>query len=113
MKEKIESLYETINFLGFNATYSHNNNYVINAKEIMPQVQEFVQWFFLEVPGLEDNIYLNLLDILKDCETALREKDNVLMMDVLEQGVLGYLEMFLSKEYLKEKETSYVDGTEK
>ena len=55
-------------------------------------------------------MYLNLVDILKDCETALREDDNVLMMDALEQGLSGYLEMFLSEEYFREKETSYVDG---
>ncbi len=110
MKEKIENLYETINFLGFNATYSRDNNYVINSREIIPQIQEFVQWFFTNISGLEEGVYLNLTDILKDCETALREEDNVLMMDALEQGLSGYLEMFLSEEYFNEKETSHVDG---
>ncbi len=110
MKEKIENLYETINFLGFNATYSRDNNYVTNSREIIPQIQEFVQWFFTNISGLEEGVYLSLTDILKDCETALREEDNVLMMDALEQGLSGYLEMFLSEEYFNEKETSHVDG---
>ena len=110
MEEKIISLYETINFLGFNATYSRNNNYAKNAREIIPEIQEFVQWFLETISGLEEGVYLNLVDILKDCETALREDDTVLMMDALEQGLSGYLEMFLSEEYFREKETSYVDG---
>jgi len=111
VKENIESLYETINFLGFNATYSHNNNYVVNAREIVPQIQEFVQWFLTEATGLEEGVYLNLLDILRDCERALREKDNVLMMDALEQGLLEYLELFISEEYFRERERSYDGGT--
>ena len=110
VKEKIENLYETINFLGFNATYSRNNNYAQNTREIIPQIQEFVQWFLTDISGLEEGIYLNLIDILKDCETALLEDDNVLMMDALEQGLSEYLEMFLSEEYFREKETSYVNG---
>lgn len=114
MKEKIEDLFETINFLGFNATYSRNNNYAKNAREIIPQIQEFVQWFLANVSGLEEGMYLNLVDILKDCETAFREDDNVLMMDALEQGLSGYLEIFLTEEYFREKEISYVNGnTEK
>ena len=39
----------------------------------------------------------------------------MLMMDALEQGIAGYLEMFLPDEYFKEKETAYVraeKGTE-
>ena len=109
-KEKIENLYETINFLGFNATYSRNNNYAQNTRKIIPQIQEFVQWFLTDISGLEEGVYLNLIDILKDCETALQEDDNVLMMDALEQGLSEYLEMFLSEEYFREKETSYVNG---
>ena len=110
VKEKIENLYETINFLGFNATYYRNNNYAQNTREIIPQIQEFVQWFLTDITGLEEGIYLNLIDILKDCETAMQEDDNVLMMDALEQGLFEYLEMFLSEEYFREKETSYVNG---
>lgn len=110
MEEKIESLYETINFLGFNATYSRNNNYAQNIREIIPQIQEFVQWFLENISGLEEGVYFNLIDILKDCETALQEDDNVLMMDALEQGLSEYLEMFLSEEYFREKETSYVNA---
>ncbi|MCI8993625.1 MAG: hypothetical protein HFG80_13060 [Eubacterium sp.] len=113
MQEKIEHLYETINFLGFNATYSRNNNYAKNAREMIPQIQEFVQWFLTNISGLEEGVYLNLIDILKDCETALQEDDNVLMMDALEQGLSEYLEMFLSEEYFKEKESGYVDGNAK
>ncbi|TGY97650.1 hypothetical protein E5329_03310 [Petralouisia muris] len=107
MEEKIQNLYESINFLGFNATYHRNNNYVENSKKLLEQIQEFVQWFIEEKHfGFEQDIYDNLNDILKDCETALKEHDNVLMMDALEQGIAGYLEMFLSEEYFREKEKS-------
>lgn len=114
MEEKIQALYEEINFLGFNATYHRNNSYVENSKSILPKVQEFVQWFLTEWgPRVERDIYENLLTILKDCETALQECDNVLMMDALEQGISGYLEIFLSEEYFREKETGYVGETKK
>lgn len=109
MENKIQELYESINFLGFHATYHRNNNYVENSKGLLPDIQEFVQWFLKQRQfGLERQVYDNLVDILKDCETALREHDNVLMMDALEQGIAGYLEMFLSEEYFREKETAYV-----
>ena len=45
MEEKIQELYESINFLGFHATYHRDNNYVENSKGVFSQVQEFVQWF--------------------------------------------------------------------
>lgn len=99
MEEKIKNLYEEINFLGFHATYHRDNNYVENSKSLIKEIQEFVQWFIKDSRfGFEREIYDNLLDILKDCETALREHDNVLMMDALEQGISGYLEMFLLDE---------------
>lgn len=99
MEEKIKNLYEEINFLGFNATYHRNNNYVENSKSLITEIQEFVQWFAgNDNFEFEKEIYENLTDILKDCETALRQHDNVLMMDALEQGISGYLEMFLSNE---------------
>lgn len=120
MEERIQSLYETINFLGFNATYHRNNNYVENSKSLLPKIQEFAQWFFHECPvTFEQEVYDNFIDILSDCETALREHDHVLMLDALEQGISGYLEMFLSQddtsEYsgIKEKETAHVERTQK
>ncbi len=109
MQELIQSIYEEINFLGFKATYYHKYNYVKNSKAIFPKIQEFIQWFVEERQGVfEKAVYDNLLDILKDCETAVREQDHVLMMDALEQGISGYLEMFLSEEFFKEKENMYV-----
>ncbi len=113
MEALIGELYEDINFLGFNATYFRNNTYVRNCRELFPKIQEFVQWFLEQVTGLEEGVYRNLADILKDCETALREQDQVLMMDALEEGIAGYLEMFLSEEYFREKETAYGTRAEK
>ncbi|MCI9530661.1 MAG: hypothetical protein HFH38_02730 [Lachnospiraceae bacterium] len=111
MEKKIQDLYEGINFLGFNTTYHRNNNYVENCKRLVPKIQEFVQWFMAGTqPGIGREVYDNLVSILEDCETALREHDNVLMMDALEQGIAGYLEMFLTEEYFREKETAYVGG---
>lgn len=113
MQERLQDIYEGIMFLGFDATYQRNNNYVENSKSLLPGIQEFVQWFLGSQQGVfEKEVYENLIDILKDCETALREHDNVLMMDALEQSVAGYLEMFLSEEYFREKESMYVGGIE-
>ena len=112
MEKKIQELYETISFLGFHATYSRDNKYVKNCQGLIPKIQEFVCWFFTDVPGLEEGVYRNLADILKDCETAFCENDHVLMMDALEQGIAGYLEMFLPEGYFEEKEIAYV-GEEK
>lgn len=111
MEEKIKELYESISFLGFNATYSRNNTYARNCGKLVPEIQEFAQWFLTNITGLDEGVYQNLADILRDCETALRENDNVLMMDALEQGIAGYLEMFLPEEYFKEKEKVYVGET--
>ncbi len=111
MEEIIKELYESISFLGFCATYSRNNTYAKNCRELVPKIQEFAQWFLTNVTGLEEGIYQNLADILRDCEIAFWENDNVLMMDALEQGIAGYLEMFLSEEYFREKEKVYVGGT--
>ena len=115
MERKIQERYEESNFLGFNLTYHRNSsNYIENCKHLFPRIQEFVQWF---MEGLEyrfeREVYCNLIDILNDCETAFREHDNVLMLDALELGIAGYLEMFLSEDYFREKETAYVGGTEK
>lgn len=113
MEKIIQELYENINFLGFQATYHRDNNYVNNSKGLLPKIQTFVQWFMeMGQCEFEKEVYDNLLDILMDCETAIRENDNVLMMDALEQGISGYLEMFLTEEYFREKEMSCVGRTE-
>ena len=109
-QEWIEQLYQKVNNVSTEYLILQKRNNVEQIRELIPQIQEFVQWFFTNISGLEEGVYLNLTDILKDCETALREEDNVLMMDALEQGLSGYLEMFLSEEYFNEKETSHVDG---
>ncbi len=113
MEKNIQKLYEEINFLGFHATYHRDHNYVENSKCLIPKVQEFVLWFLKEKQDLfEPEVTENLITILKDCEKALKDYDNVLMMDALEQGISGYLELFLSEEYFKEKENTYVGATE-
>lgn len=107
-EELIEELYEDISFLGFQATYYRNSTYVQNCRELVPKIQDFVQWFLEHNTGLEEGIYQNLADILKDCGTAFLANDQVLLMDALEEGIAGYLEVFLREEYFKEKETAYV-----
>ena len=114
MEEKIQILYEEINFLGFHATYHRDHNYVENSNTLIPKVQEFVLWFLKEKQDLsEPGVIENLIDILKDCEMALHTYDHVLMMDALEQGISGYLELFLSEDYFKEKENTYVGQHER
>lgn len=114
MQEKIQALYEEINFLGFYSTYHRDNNYVENSKSLIPKVQEFALWFLKEKKDLcGEGIAENLIEILKDCEAALKQYDNVLMMDALEQGISAYLELFLSEEYFKEQEAAYVGESER
>lgn len=108
-EEKLKALYENINYIGFQTMYNRDTNYMEKAKDLLPDVQEFAEWFLQgDQFGLGEELYqslrANLLDILKDCADALREGDRVLMMDALEQGVAEYLRMFLPEEYLKEKE---------
>ena len=113
MEENIQKLYEEINFLGFHATYHRDNNYVENSKSLIPRIQEFVLWFLKEKQSLfEQGVSENLIEILKDCETALKQYDHVLMMDALAQGISAYLELFLSEDYFKEKEAAYVGNFE-
>ena len=111
MQKKIESLYEGINFIGFYSMYYKDNKYLEKAETLIPEVREFVEWFLSGNDfGIEEELYValqnNLLEILKDCLEALRERDRVLMMDALEQGIEEYLKMFLSDEYLREKENA-------
>lgn len=111
MEEKIQGLFESINFIGFNATYQRSNKYIENSKDLLPAIWDFVEWFMGNQEfGFEKEVYDNLIDILKDCEDALKEHDNVLMIDALEQGISGYLEMFLPKGYFREREASYAEG---
>lgn len=114
MEENIQKLYEEINFLGFHATYHRDNNYVENCKSLIPQIQEFVLWFLKEKQSLfEQGVSENLIEILKDCEIALKQYDHVLMMDALEQGLSAYLELFLPEDYFKQKEATYVGNSER
>lgn len=113
MEEKIQSLYEEINFIGFYCMYHKENHYIEKTAELFPDIQEFAQWFLSGNQfGIEDDLYhalqKSLIEVLKDCEEALRERDRVLMMDALEQGISEYLKMFLSEEYLKEKENENI-----
>lgn len=103
MLEKIKELYENINFIGFYCTYNKKNQYIEKIKEVLPEVQEFSKWFLAgNTFDIDEETYYalqqNLLEILEDCAEALKENDRVLMMDALEQGILGYLEMFLPEE---------------
>lgn len=112
-EEKIKILYNEINFIGFDCMYHKKNVYMDEVKDLIPKVQEFAVWFLEGNQfGIENELYrelsYNLIDILKDCETAWKEKDRVLMMDALEQGITEYLKMFLSEEYLEERKTANV-----
>lgn len=113
MEEKIRRLYKEINYIGFYCMYRKDNHYIEKASELFPAIQEFAQWFLGGNQfGIEEETYLalqqGLIDILKDCEEAVKERDRVLMMDALEQGISEYLKMFLSEECLKEIENANI-----
>ncbi|MCI7107497.1 MAG: hypothetical protein MR945_06400 [Agathobacter sp.] len=107
MEEKIKQLYEDINFIGFYCTYHKEGTYIEKAQKLIPQIEEFCRWFLEENKfGIEEDLYValkrNLIDILNDCMQALKERDRVLMMDALEQGLVEYLRLFMPEECLEE-----------
>lgn len=116
MEEQIIKLYEDINLIGYVYTCYGKNNYVENAKNLMPQVETFVQWFLSENQfGIDNELYLalkkNLLTILEDIVEAVKQNDTVLMMDALEAGLSEYLKMLLPEEYFKEERVKVYDRT--
>lgn len=109
MQQKIQKLFEEINFIGYYASKNNDIHYIDKAKELFPQIQEFSDWFFKEnVFEIDEVLYqklqINLVDILKDCITAMEENDRVLMLDALEYGISEYLQMFLPENALKEED---------
>lgn len=116
MEEKIISLYEAINFIGFDCTYQRKNNYVERAKELLPRIQEFAEWFLGGNQfGFEEDLYCalqgNMLGILEDITAAMKEQDRVLMLDAVENGIGEYLKMFLPENYFEEKRKEFNDRT--
>lgn len=112
MQKKIIQLYEQINYLGFHTIYYKQYDYVKKAKELIPDIQEFVNWFMSENQfGVEEDLYQelqqNLIVILKDCMTAFEQDDRVLLLDALEYGLGEYLKMFLPENYLEERNNGY------
>ena len=117
MEEKITSLYERINRIGFQSMHYKDGRYLERARKLLPEVEGFASWFLGgDGFGLDRGTYgalcQNLLGILQDCMEALGQEDRVLMMDALEQGVSGYLEMFLPGHYFEDRETAYVKRDE-
>lgn len=114
MEKEIINLYEKINYLGFYTVEYKKNNYVENAKKLIPEIQEFANWFLSENQfGIQDELYQelqrNLVDILRDCMIAFEQRDRVLLLDALEYGVCEYLRMFIPEEYFEEREKNYAD----
>lgn len=107
MEEIIKKIYEEIFYIGFYSTYYRDNGYVDEAQKLLPLITEFVEWFMQEnIFGIESELYndlvQNLLQILIDCKEAFKQRDRVLLMDSLEQGLVEYLKLFLSETYLEE-----------
>ena len=109
MEKKIIELFEKINYMGFYCVYYKKNDYYVEkAKELLPDITTFTEWFLSEnVFGIEEDIYLmmqqDILEILQDCMDALRENDNVLMLDALENGLGKLLKLFIPEEYFIKK----------
>ena len=117
MEEKIKTLYENINFIGYYCMSHRKYDYVEKTKSLIPDIREFVEWFMAGNQfGIEEEIYRqlqdNLLEILNDMTTALKEQDRVLMLDALEAGISEYLAMFLPEEYFMEQEENVCERTE-
>ena len=109
MQKKIQKLYEDINFIGYYASKNNDIHYIDKAKELFPQIQKFSDWFLKEnIFGIDEDFYqkmkINLVNILKDCMTAIEQNDRVLMLDALEYGISEYLQLFLPEDGLKEED---------
>lgn len=118
MEEKIEKLYEKINYLGFHTVNYKQNDYVNRAKEFVPEIEEFINWFMEENRfGIDDEMYQalqrNLVDILNDCMVAFEEEDRVLLLDALEYGLGEYLKMFIPENYVEERNKVYDEQPKK
>ena len=116
VEEKSFQLYKDINYIGYLYVCKGKNDYVKRANNLLPQIQEFVQWFLAGNQfGIEDEVYQalqqNLLVILEDIATALKENDSVLMLDALEQGISEYLLMFIPEEFLEQEREKVHDGS--
>lgn len=109
MEEKIIELFEKINNIGFYCVYYKKSDYYVEkAKELLPDISAFTEWFLSEnIFGIEEEIYLmmqqDILEILHDCMEALKENDNVLMLDALENGLGKLLKQFIPDEYFIKK----------
>lgn len=108
MEEKIKQLYMDINYIGYRRLESRTNDYVEQAKKLLPKLEEFATWFLAGNQfGIEDELYqalqANLLRVLDDIVTAVKENDTVLMLDALESGICEYLTMFVPEEYFAGK----------
>lgn len=103
MKEKIKELEKILNTVSIEYLAFQQRENVKKIEKSMPQIQEFVLWFFQGNEfGIENDLYqdmcTNLLTILKDMEDALRYDDCVLMHDAVAYGLVEYLELFVSSE---------------
>lgn len=76
------------------------NNNIERVKEYLPQIQNFIEWFLQgNIWGIEEDLYqnmqLDIINILNDCVTAIKEDDHVLLQDAIGYGLLGYIELFV------------------
>lgn len=76
------------------------NNNIEHIKSFLPLIQKFVEWFMQGNQwGIEEELYNNMcidiIGILNDCITAIKEDDHVLMQDAVGYGLLSYIELFV------------------
>ncbi len=111
MDQKIRELYKKINYIGYYVTYHQNTQYMKMAKSLIPEINDFINWFLEKNKfGISKKEYdllcRNLIEIVKDITEALKQEDRVLMMDALEQGISEYIKMILfpkSEEQVKDE----------
>lgn len=109
MKEKIESLYETINEISAEFMIYQKRNNIALVKKIIPQMQEFILWFLEENRlGIEEEQYQemrnHLLQILKDILDAIEQEDCVLLHDAIAYGLMEYLKLFVESKQEEEND---------
>lgn len=100
MDDKIKSLFQSVYQMSFRYLIEQKRDIVVQVKEIIPQIQEFVLWF-LEGNrfGIEDELYQEMqnyvLQVLSDIMDAITQNDRVLLHDAIAYGLMEFLRIFI------------------
>lgn len=102
MEEKIRELYKKLRDIVVEYTYYQSNKNCEQVKELVPEIQSFIEWFMGgNIFDVDDETYAgmcsNLLEILSDIVKSLEGRDHVLLNDTVAYGFMEYLKLFMDE----------------